>query len=357
MSGQRIIYVDENGKPIPASELHLYDIVDSSQSGEAPKRSAALEQQLQPRTTTRQSQTRATAKKKRRFKLFRKKKRQAPKKGNDTRKKRRPKWRQIIIILLLMVGVLFFLNMNSFNIVVMGLDTSSVRVDDYGRTDSLMAVNVNPLQRRATMVSIPRDTYTSITCTGEMDKINHAHAYGGTDCTLASVEAFLQMDADYYLKTNFEGVVKLVDVLGGVPITVQGTFCEQDSHDIADAYCFSEGETRVLNGEEALAYARHRKSDGDEMRQVRQQQLLGAAVKEVLHPSVLLTKLPALIGATLDIVDTNIPITKLLFAVPLFLIQPQIESVRIEGDGEIIGGIWYSVPTQESITQAQAVFE
>ncbi|MGL6009841.1 MAG: LCP family protein, partial [Culicoidibacterales bacterium] len=170
----------------------------------------------------------------------------------------------------------------------------------------------------------------------------------------ATVNQLLDTNTQYYVKTNFEGVVALIETLGGVPITVQGTFCEQDSKDQPDAYCFNEGEQRLLNGEEALAYARHRKTDGDEMRQVRQQQLLTAAIKQTVTPKVLFTKIPALIEAANQMIETNVPVSKILLTAPWFLIQPQINSLRIEGEGMMVDGIWYLEPDEASVSAAKA---
>ncbi|MGL5296248.1 MAG: LCP family protein [Culicoidibacterales bacterium] len=351
MSGQKIIYVDENGQPIDPSQLHLYDIVDPhaqrAQQSQTPQQVVTSKKTMAPAT-------RKSSKKKRKRKKLKKSSTNSAVK-QPKRRKKRLKWKRIVALLLVVLVVMMTLNIGGMEIVVMGLDTSQTREEEAGRTDSLMVIGLEPLKRTATLVSIPRDTYTPITCLqNESDKINHAHAYGGTNCTLDTVGQFLDIQTPYYVKTNFEGVVKIFDVLGGVPVTVQGTFCEQDSQDQPDAYCFTDGETKTLNGEEALAYARHRKTDGDEMRQVRQRQLLTAAAKEVMKPSNLFTKIPALIGAVNEMIDTNVPITKLLLMAPWFIVQPQIQSMQIEGDGDMMDGIWYMLPNQESVEEAKA---
>lgn len=352
MSGQKIIYVDENGQPIDPSQLHLYDIVVPSTGQQGQPAVEALQQ----RRTGEAQPTRQTQKRKRRFKLFRKQKSTNTKATTPKtrgKKKRRLKWKPFVIIALVLLVGLVIVNARDFQVIVMGVDTSAVREDTNGRTDSLMVVGMKPTQRQATLVSIPRDTYTSIPCeANQNDKINHAYAYGGTACTLETVNQFLQLQTPYYLKTNFEGVMSFVEALGGLPVTVQGTFCEQDSQDNPDALCFNEGEQRVLNGEEALAYARHRKSDGDQMRQQRQQQLITATIQQLLKPEVFLTKLPAVIGALGDLIETNVPITKLIFAAPWFLVAPTIEAVQIAGEDTTIDGIWYFLPDEASVQAA-----
>ena len=60
------------------------------------------------------------------------------------------------------------------------------------------------------MVSIPRDTRVEIVGRNTMDKINHAHAFGGPDMTINTVENFLDIPIDYYAKVNFEGLKALL---------------------------------------------------------------------------------------------------------------------------------------------------
>lgn len=354
MSGQKIIYVDENGNPIDPSQLHLYEVVAPTTADAAqPVVEALKEQKVVPAQPKRQTQ-----KRKRRFKLFRKKAKRGHGKQEPTRskKKRRLKMKPLFMIGLLVLVGMFVWHAQDFQVVVMGLDTSEIREDTNGRTDSLLVVGMKPLQRQATLVSIPRDTYTPIMCEdNQLDKINHAYAYGGTACTMATVNQFLTIDTSYYVKTNFEGVVNFFEAIGGVPITVQGTFCEQDSQDNPDAFCFQEGEQRVLNGEEALAYARHRKTDGDQMRQQRQRQLMTATIQQLIKPQVLFTKLPAVIGSLGEVIDTNVPLTKLIFASPWFLIQPKIDSVQIAGEDTTIDGIWYFIPEETSVQAAASM--
>ncbi|MGL4624366.1 MAG: LCP family protein [Culicoidibacterales bacterium] len=352
MSGQKIIYVDENGQPIDPSQLHLYDIVVPPANEQAQPAVDALQQP----TIAEPQLKRQAQKRKRRFKLFRKRtKGKVGQVAARSKKKRRLKWKPFFVIAFCLLVGLFVWNARNFQVVVMGVDTSEVRTDTNGRTDSLIVVGMKPVQRQAALVSIPRDTYTTIPCEGgQQDKINHAYAYGGTACTLETVNQFLAIDTQYYLKTNFEGVLAFVEALGGLPVTVQGTFCEQDSQDNPDAICFTEGEQRVLNGEEALAYARHRKSDGDQMRQQRQQQLITATIKQLVKPQVVLTKLPAVFGAIGNMVETNVPLTKLVFAAPWFLIAPKIEAIQIAGEDTTIDGVWYFIPEEASVQAASA---
>ncbi len=166
-----------------------------------------------------------------------------------------------------------------FSILVMGIDSEGVSLaqNATGNGDALMLVTFNPKTLNATILSIPRDTYVVIPCLGNIEnKITHA-AWGGESCVIKSVQNLTGLNIDYYVKINFKGVVNLVDTLGGITVNVPDSLdgvCEQNSDRAFGDYqqCFTAG-TQVLNGEQALAMARHRKTllTGDFARGLNQQ--------------------------------------------------------------------------------------
>ncbi len=140
-----------------------------------------------------------------------------------------------------------------------------------------MLITFNPKTLNATILSIPRDTYVYIPRMGVENKITHA-AWGGTSSMINTIQKFTGLTIDYYVKINFKGVVKLVDALGGITVTVPESLdgvCEQNSdRNSSSGYkqCFTKG-VQTLTGEEALAMARHRKTlaTGDFERGLNQQ--------------------------------------------------------------------------------------
>lgn len=174
-----------------------------------------------------------------------------------------------------------------FTILLMGVDTDSekgVEANSSFNGDTLMLVSFNPNTLNATVFSIPRDLYVPIACRGNaINKINSSAA-GGTECVINTIENLTTLKIDYYAKINFRGVVDLVDALGGVDINVENAFCEQDSHrSFENQLCLSVGNQHV-NGEEALAFARHRHSlpTGDLMRIQNQQKLVEAMARKLV---------------------------------------------------------------------------
>ena len=124
--------------------------------------------------------------------------------------------------------------------------------------DTLMVLTINPKTMKVTMLSIPRDTYTTIACTGGKHKIN-ASGWSGDSCVVKTVEKYLGIDIDYYAKINFLGIVELVNNLGGVEVDVPYSFCEQNSkRQWGKNTVYVEKGLQTLNGEQALALSRNR---------------------------------------------------------------------------------------------------
>ncbi|WP_163969626.1 LCP family protein [Oceanobacillus halotolerans] len=167
---------------------------------------------------------------------------------------------------------------DNVSILIIGVDENNHR-DNEGsaRSDALMVATLNKEDKSVNLVSIPRDSYVYIPEVGYEDKINHAHAFGGPQATIGTVENLLDIPIDYWVKVNFHAFVDVVDALNGVTAEVPYEFYESNSMDQRNAIHLLPGE-QELNGEEALALARTRKLDNDIERGKRQQELIKAVV-------------------------------------------------------------------------------
>lgn len=142
-----------------------------------------------------------------------------------------------------------------FSILLMGVDTLSSSYN----ADTLLLVTFNPDTLGATMLSIPRDTYTKIACNGGKHKINSSGWYSDK-CVVNTVSNLVDIDIDYYVKINFTGIVELVDAIGGIDVDVVYPFCEQNSkRQFGNNLIYVEEGLQHLNGEQALALSRNRK--------------------------------------------------------------------------------------------------
>ena len=203
-----------------------------------------------------------------------------------------------------------------FTMLIMGVDSEKDGLNDNAafNGDTLMIITFNPKTLNATMFSIPRDTYVPIKCRGNAEnKINSSAAYG-TKCVIDTIEQLIDIKIDYYVKINFNGVVKLVDSVGGIDVNVGKKFCEQDSNRRFGKYeiCLEAG-YQHLNGEQALAFARHRHTllRGD-IDRTKNQQIVVEAIAKKLIKKISFTEFKDTLNSISDNIATNIETDQIL---------------------------------------------
>src|SRR5690625_4981509 len=168
------------------------------------------------------------------------------------------------------------------HILLLGIDSES---GERGRSDAIIILSLDPKKEVMQLISIPRDTRVPIVGKGFDDKINHAYAFGGVDMAVATVENFLDIELDYYVRMNMAGLEQLVDHLG--TITVYNDIAWSDGK-----YDFGFGPTE-MDGDKTMHFVRMRKQDpsGDFGRTKRQRQVIqgiverGASVRSEEHTS------------------------------------------------------------------------
>lgn len=190
------------------------------------------------------------------------------------------------------------------------------RVDDIStksRSDVNILAVVNPTTKQILLVNTPRDYYLPLARNGEMDKLTHAGLYG-IDESMKVLGNLYGVQADYYVRVNFAGLVKIVDALGGVDIESDANFScvpmetpDGNGDYTYQKYYFTKGINHV-NGSQALAFARERKAfaDGDNRRGQHQMTVIKAIVNKACSSAVL-TKYQELLKAASDAFITNMP--------------------------------------------------
>ncbi|WP_085991057.1 LCP family protein [Oceanobacillus senegalensis] len=240
---------------------------------------------------------------------------------------------------------------DNVSVLIIGVDDSEERdYDEKSRSDALILATFNKQEENIKLVSIPRDTYTFVPERNTYTKINHAHFFGGPKATIETVENFLNVPVDYYVRLNFDAFIEVVDSLGGIYFDVPYEMTELDSEDNEGSIHLEPGYQK-LNGEEALAVARTRKYDNDIKRGYRQQEIIKAIVKEATSASSLL-KLENIITAVGDHMATNLSFDELKsFASYGMNTDVDITSVKLEGSGGYMDdGLWYYQVDDESKT-------
>lgn len=154
------------------------------------------------------------------------------------------------------------------NVLIMGTNQ--------GLTDTIMIASVNPENATVSLVSVPRD----LSVKGR--KINELYTYYGPEKLMDELYDITGLKIDHYAVVNMQGFVDVVDILGGIDVTNEKAIVDY-SYPTPNkgymTYSLSAGEHH-LNGNEALKYARSRKSTSDFDRAKRQQQIVESAVKK-----------------------------------------------------------------------------
>jgi polyisoprenyl-teichoic acid--peptidoglycan teichoic acid transferase len=231
------------------------------------------------------------------------------------------------------------------NILLMGVDE---RAGDKGRSDTLIVMKLNPKDDSMTMLSIPRDTRVEIAGRGTMDKINHSYAFGGTKMTVETVENFLDLKLDYYIKVNMEALSEIVDALGG--ITVNNNLTWSDEGYYKKGYVYKKGEI-TLDGPKTLGYVRmrHLDNNGDFGRQARQRQVINAIVDKGASVSSI-NKVDNILEVLGDRVKTNMTFEEMKDIQQGYSgARKNKKTLELKGSGSKIDGVYYWVPTEESV--------
>jgi LCP family protein required for cell wall assembly len=252
----------------------------------------------------------------------------------------------------------------------MGVDE---RADEQGpaRTDTLILLTLDKQTQTAGMLSLPRDLWVPIPNTGVTTKINVAYALGeerryaggGAQLVKDTVSSFIGQPVHYYVQVNFNGFVEIIDLIGGVEITVPVTIHDEEypTADYGVETFHLEAGAHHLDGATALKYARTRHVDDDYGRARRQQDLLRALFNQVLSADMipsLLSKAPQLMYTMRSSIDTDIPMaTQLELATylreaSLREIRQLVLDSRYGEETYSAEGAWILLPDREKVRAA-----
>ncbi|MDX1436833.1 MAG: LCP family protein [Anaerolineales bacterium] len=204
----------------------------------------------------------------------------------------------ILAIFVLMAA--YFLLPGRTNVLALGVDSREPG-SDLGRTDTIVLVTIQPSSPYVGMLSIPRDLWVEIPGIGP-NRINTAHFFAeaenpgsGPDAAMETITYNFGVPVNRYIRVGFDGLPAFVDALGGVTITID------------QPTAILPAGTHTLNGEQALAFVRDRQGSDDFFRMERGQAFLIAVTREMLSP-LNWPKIPDVMRALPDLVDTNVPV-------------------------------------------------
>jgi LCP family protein required for cell wall assembly len=238
---------------------------------------------------------------------------------------------------------------NRMNLLVMGVDSNGHNTDRFSntRSDTMMLVSIDPAAKRVGVVSIPRDSRVAIDGHGE-DKINAAHAYGGAELAVATVQQVFSVPIDRYVVVDVQGLKKLLEILGPVDVLVEKKMSYTD-HTAGLHVALMPGQQQLDAGQSEQYIRFRHDATGDIGRIDRQQWFLRQVYKKLQDPSIIL-KLPELYTAANEYVQTNLSIDEMakLAAFAKDLKPEQIKTAMVPGKPTMIRGGSYWLPDLES---------
>ncbi|MDZ5255262.1 LCP family protein [Clostridium sp. LIBA-8841] len=233
------------------------------------------------------------------------------------------------------LGVNEEVNKNITNIALFGIDDE----DGQGRSDSIMILTIDELHKKLKLTSIMRDSYVEIPGREGKDKINHAYAFGGAELAIKTLNQNFGLNIKDFMAVKMESLPVIVDKLGGVDINIQ-----EDEVDFINGVDSSG--VYNLNGEQALAYARIRYTDGGDARRTERQRNILNSIFEKLKLTPL-EEYPSIIGEFLPYIQTSLGTGEVLSTATTFatLIPNGLEQARFPRDKDIenieVNGIYY----------------
>jgi polyisoprenyl-teichoic acid--peptidoglycan teichoic acid transferase len=219
----------------------------------------------------------------------------------------------------------------------LGVDEREDLKEFKGRTDTIMIYHVSGWGKKDVLISIPRDTRVNLEGHG-WNKINAAYVYGGEEMLKKEIHDVTGISIRRTMMLNFEGFKRVIDALGGVEITV-----DEPMHDPLSGANFDPG-TYLMNGEQALAFARCRKTSGGDFDRVdRQKYLISQLISQKVNFSII-GKAPQLITILNEETRSDFTVTDLInFGAILVFSDKDIERITIPGETATIDGISYVV--------------
>ena len=248
-------------------------------------------------------------------------------------------------------------------VVFFGTDSRDTENMSSGRSDTIIIASINPITKRIKLISIPRDTYVTISNYGK-DKINHAYAYGGEELSIKTINNNFGLGISEYVTIDFSGLVNVIDTVGGVNINI--TEAEKAFINRGSKTKISNSGNVLLNGEQALVHSRNRTVGNDFERAARQRIVLEALIQKI--GSMEVSQMLSLSDKMLKEVKTNMNIkdyTSMLTSIATSKSEylSDIKSIQIPStdysSGQMIGGVYYFVPDLEKSKQDfyKAIYE
>ena len=255
-----------------------------------------------------------------------------------------------------------------FTILISGSNARNANsIDVQGNNNANILITFNPQTGRMTTLTTPRDSFIQLQCGNySVDKLSHAEGTGGFQCVKDTLEKLYDIKIDYTVSINFNGLIGVVDALGGIDVDVpinqinsnNPEVCEQDSLSRrgANSKCWIEGKVNHMDGETALAFTRNRKNqDGGDFSRGRNQQIVIMAILQKVTQINNVDTINKLLTTVSHNVSTNITTSEIISLYEIFLnigTNIDIEQLGIGGTTGMVGNMSVVYPNQEDLRYA-----
>ena len=198
---------------------------------------------------------------------------------------------------------------NIRNILVLGTDSRDVS-KERGNSDVMIVLSINKKTKEVKMISVLRDVLVPIEG-HDWNRINAAYRLEGAGLAVNTVNEAFGLDIQEFIVVDFNGVIELIDHIGGIDITLTAAEAQyySNKHSVLFGNNLSAGSIH-MNGDQALAHLRNRTLGTDFERTRRQRDVMIAMLNQVLGQS--LTQMDSTLDFVLDIIRTNIKATDFL---------------------------------------------
>lgn len=197
------------------------------------------------------------------------------------------------------------------NILLLGGDERGLRKNETPRSDSIIVASIDPVTKKAQLFSILRDTYVEIPG-HKNNRINVALSLGGPELAMKTVSNLLGIPIQYYLYTDFQGFIAVVDAVNGIDIDVEKNMDYTDSADDHVYDIHLKKGLQHLDGNTALQYVRFRHDALSDFTRTERQRKFLTALAAKMQSTTSILKLPQILSSLDPYIETNLSVTDML---------------------------------------------
>ena len=254
-------------------------------------------------------------------------------------------------------------DLSTINILVLG-KSEDIEAE---LTDTIMICSYNPKNQRASMLSIPRDTYIGKNKNNAdgFDKLNSVYSKKGGKGVVEAVKEMTGMDIRYYVVINNDVVVELVNIIGGVEFDVPIDMNYDDP--TQNLHIHLKKGLQKIDGDHAEQLLRFRHNnngttysqeygDNDFGRMKTQREFIKVVLKQTLRIQNI-TRIKTILAMFIDNIETDFPLEE-MFPYVSYAVEFDTENIlskQVEGASQKYNNLWFFVydktKTAEAVTE------